>query len=232
MNMDHTAILTKVKKLLAVSEDSRANPNEAATAARQAQALLKKYNIDMADVIAVDLNTNKEAIGFNDVPLDYRKGKVYRQMPAWVSFLATAVAKAYDCEAAALGPGTIRFFGYSADVQIASWVYSYLTRAIYRAVPKDSGVAGSRAFCLGATRMVCARLRQEEAPSTGTALVVLKKSKIEETFGAFVYQAREVADPMDSLKYAEGIRFGSTININPGRPVENDDGHTPITHER
>lgn len=52
--MDKQAVLEKIKKCLALSKS--ANEHEAAQAMKQAQALMKKYEVDAVDVVLSEVS--------------------------------------------------------------------------------------------------------------------------------------------------------------------------------
>ncbi|HOW46139.1 MAG TPA: DUF2786 domain-containing protein [Rubrivivax sp.] len=49
------AVMRRIKKLLAFAEDSRGNPTECAAAARMAESIMRKHQIEHADVITKEL---------------------------------------------------------------------------------------------------------------------------------------------------------------------------------
>lgn len=53
-------IIKRIKKCLAIAGDSAATSNEAATALRQAQALMREYDLSMIDVENADFKITQE----------------------------------------------------------------------------------------------------------------------------------------------------------------------------
>lgn len=49
-------VLRRIQKLLAIANDSRANPEEAAAAASMAHKIMQKYQIDHTEVIMAEIN--------------------------------------------------------------------------------------------------------------------------------------------------------------------------------
>ena len=82
--MNKKEVIEKIKKCLALSKS--ANQHEAATALRQAQALMEKYNIDADDA---------ELLGIVDAEIT---GSGSQKPPVFESMLAQAIAKLMDCK--------------------------------------------------------------------------------------------------------------------------------------
>ena len=76
-------IIKRIKKCLAIAGDSAATSNEAATALRQAQALMREYDLSMIDVENADFKITQEFM------------KMARQQPKWKRYLFSSIAKAF-----------------------------------------------------------------------------------------------------------------------------------------
>jgi len=133
---DLASVLRRVQKLLAIAEDGRANPNEAAAAARMAEAVMRTYQIEHADVISAELRLGgAEAFASIDVGstmnLDARDVK---QASGWAGILAVPVAELNDCQARyASVPErgrTIRFSGYASDVQVCRYTFEFIVNSM------------------------------------------------------------------------------------------------------
>ena len=132
--MTDEKILDRIRKLLAMSKDT-SSPNEAAIAARRAEAMMRKHNIEEADAILENLDD--ESI----VKAGSNTG--YKTLPEWQSILSVQVAKLMDCECRAYldyRRKTITFLGQREDAQVAVWIFEYL---VHRPV-----LAGFRARAL------------------------------------------------------------------------------------
>lgn len=216
--MDHTAVLAKIRKLMALAADTRGNPHEVEAAARQAQAMMRKYNIDMAEAIEQGIRKDSSSIESRTHVFNFRPGKVYKETPLWASFLATAVAQAHDCGARLTGVDRVTFYGYSVDCEVAVYIYEVLLKAIYRNSPKGGGVAVANGFRLGAVHEIKIRYHEEAAAAQAEAvksraLVVVKQQAIEEKFGVFNYEPKKTSQSMaGAVGYASGRIYGKSVD--------------------
>jgi len=234
---DNKRIIEKIQKLLEVTEARGATPTEAATAARQAESMLRKYNLEMADVIAKSLQEDKDA-----VTSDWARASVnplgkrpQSKFPAWASVLAVPVSELFDCHAAidrmqVVGV-VVRFFGYRTDVAVCKWTYHYLVDQVVKLSKEIAeediplGVSSKKYredYRMGVTTTLCEKLRelvsakhqQDKANTTSTALVVAKRSAVEAKFGNFKYESSKWKR-RDASAFSRGRVDGDRININP-----------------
>ena len=212
MNPEHAKVIDKVRKLLALAQNAGAAPNEAATAARQAQALMKKHNLEQSDVIFKELK-DRSNMEMQWVRATTRKNapRPNADTPLWAQFIAIPCADLFDCQVnmrrVQLRQGScsvVTFYGYKTDVQICAWTYEYLIDCVRR-LGRDFEEAAERlaraghansnresldAFRTGCAQKIAARLRQlleqkrqeERGNSTSTALVVSKQAAVNEAF--------------------------------------------------
>lgn len=117
--MDINKIKDRIKKLLAMAGDT-SSPYETAIAASRVQKLMAEYNLEMADVIAVELNDEDNII-------EGSTGFRYRRTPTYIGWIEYAIAKTFNCEVR--GRSSWRddeiyditvFFGYKTDVEVAT----------------------------------------------------------------------------------------------------------------
>ncbi len=120
-------IMEKVRKCFALSESS--NPNEAARALAQAQALMKKYDIEASDLDLLDIVRFK---------LDERSQNAAK-IASYEAVLLTSVATAFSCEVIVVYPpvGQRRgqkagfvFLGRGHHAQIAGYCADVLLRQL------------------------------------------------------------------------------------------------------
>jgi hypothetical protein len=107
---------------LAASE----NPAEAEAAKRQADALMKKYNLTSGDVAAANVH---------DQTVD--TGAVFK-LPPYLGDLSVIIAKAFGCgvvcELGFVRINTqVRFFGLGIKSELAAYTYEVLSRHVLRA---------------------------------------------------------------------------------------------------
>ncbi len=82
--MDKQKVLDKVTKLMALANSPGANTNEAATALRQARALMSQYNIESDELRACQVVEASVPTGTPRPPAD------------WLPFLAAPCAGAFN----------------------------------------------------------------------------------------------------------------------------------------
>lgn len=119
---EYEKALSKIKKCLALSKSS--NPNEAATALRQAQALMNKYAIDMS---TVELSSVKESIVL---------GANAKKPPVWYWRLCQAIEIAFGVDSYHSYKGrrdNTVFIGIAPKQEIAAYVFEI----IYRKIKKE-----------------------------------------------------------------------------------------------
>lgn len=114
------SIVSKIKKLMALSKSS--NENEAASAAAKAQELLLKYNIELSEIqdTTVETKLTKEFLelfGRNEV--------------TWKKHLAHGVANANLCKGVGSGNG-MYFLGKKHNIEIAIYMYQTLVNDLER----------------------------------------------------------------------------------------------------
>lgn len=129
-------ILGKIKKCLALSASS--NPNEAATALRQARALMEKYGVSSHEVAMSEVGESRAA-----------SHTLSREKPAaWEVLIASLVGRAFGCQLMfersfkRMRSGSVKthgayiFVGLSHHAEVASYTATVLIRRCKRARQK------------------------------------------------------------------------------------------------
>lgn len=126
--MDNAKIIDKIKKCLALANSS--NPNEAATALRQAQILMDKYGIDHPELLAAGVSA------------EWVKSGAAKTPPAYEAGLANLVGNAFACKILFSGKfngrsfeieGGYKFIGCAPNPEVASYTYTVLVRQLRKA---------------------------------------------------------------------------------------------------
>lgn len=186
-NVDES-ILRKIKKALALAEDSRGDPNTAAIALRQAQKLMEQHGIEMGHLAASDIGR-----------ATLESGVSISKVKTWESRLIVRIADAFGCRIMVkngVGPkekhyvaanitysdGTparyfamYTFIGHKSRVELAQYTAEVMLRKLLKA--RTAFVAGlpvmmSRlaksaegdAFCLGWVNAVTATIQKFDNP--------------------------------------------------------------------
>lgn len=229
-DLDLEAVMRRVRKLLAIAEDSRADSNEAAAAARMAESVMRKYQIEHAEVLMASLNAGKddifaEAFVSGALKEDGRAESV----KAWASWLAVGVANLNDCQARfawtpELGK-CLRFTGYAADVQISQYMYEFIVRAMISAANQyrkdtvcnraeaNSFRQGYIVACYNQLKRALADKKQEMAQqSTSRALVLVKSQAVAKHFGEVTYSKGKTRSRQGDA-YQDGKEQGSKLDV-------------------
>ena len=202
MNEARTLAMSKIRKLLALAGNEAANEQEAATAARQAESLMRKHQVDSAEVTLEEI-TRDDAFDRDlaDVSFEGIPNYISKAVPTWVGFIALGVGRLHTCKVdiANTAQGVkVRFSGYAPDVLVAKWTYQMLCETVYRLSKtqgKGMGMAFNKSFRMGAASKLQSMLmdmfrareqENKEQSATSMALVVLgnKVARVEEMFGA------------------------------------------------
>jgi hypothetical protein len=238
-NSDLSRVLAKIEKLLAMAEDSRGNPNEAANALRQAEALMRKHNLSRADVTMREIESGEAEYTTHDsVPsMKPRKGSAppLKRIPPWAQTLAVNVAKLYECHVKIRvlpdNSQTVRFFGMVSDVKVCGWAYDFIVNELRVGVSRfNESIGGwdftaSDSYREGFVAAVCnsieliieERETEVQASATGTALVVAKAAGIEEHFEMnFAYPQRERESRFSANAFRKGVDDGRKVNVSQG----------------
>lgn len=121
--MENKKVVDKICKCLRLAESG--NPHEAAMAMRQAQGLMKKYNIREDQVLAASVSESVKSIAGGVSP------------PFWVLALSNMVAEAFACQAfVARRSGQasrFHFIGMGYGPEVAGYTFMVLHRQLKRA---------------------------------------------------------------------------------------------------
>jgi hypothetical protein len=217
-------ILDRVKKLLALAENN-SNIHEAASAMASAEKMMRKYNLDRAEVMAANLKQD------DLIEMMAERGK--RRVPEWMGGLIVPVARAYDCEARYTWKNNVKypeFLGQTEDATVASWVFQFLvdeverlSRAYRRKLRKDMGaghgvnMADYRQGLVNEIQITLRQMKEEKQEElrnheAGKALVVVKNQLIAQKYNV-TYSKRRQYRIRDASAYYQGRADGKKIQI-------------------
>jgi hypothetical protein len=235
-------VVDKIQKLLRLAE-GKANENESATAARQAEALMRKFNLEMKDVILEDLrqresiNANWSRAAANMGPKSYHK-----RVPIWAQWIAVGVADLFDCHSFigfVHGVGkVVRFVGYVTDVEVCKWTFDYLISEVRRhtknfITENDASTTEADAYRNGITLRLQQRLAEavlakraaDDKSKAGMSLAVAKRSAINAALGFEPeYHAASTKAMFDKMKdagldvlvaFKGGFDKADTVHLKP-----------------
>jgi hypothetical protein len=230
------AILRRVQKLLAIAQDTRADPNEAAAAASQAEKIMRKFQLDMGEVLVQSIKRGED-LGTEDVICTAKtNGTPVDKVPPWAGWIAFNVAELHDCgyrygvtkDAKGRSNTCVRFYGYTADVQVASWTLQYLVETVNRLCTqfrddlsyKLGGRSVMDSYRKGVALGICSVLKKAKAAKdaemqqavASRALVVVKAQAVAERYGEFTYKNRK-SRMSDGDAYSRGMDDGRRVDV-------------------
>ena len=221
--METNPIIEKIQKLLALANSS--NEHEAALAAAHAQRLLSEHNLAMTDVEA-NLQRPQSA--------DKVETTVAKTLPKWVRNLSAGVCSAFDCQAIHHpAQGKMTFIGVGADVQVASYTFSYLDRTVRKLCSSymkyrvnDSNLSNRnrelmrQSYYLGAVSTINLQLVQQkvQTPITPGALVPIKEGLIKKSMSELgaIRTVRGRRSYINTHAYNQGQSDGKNVSIHKG----------------
>ena len=123
VSMDKQKIISKIQKCLRLAESG--NPNEAASALRQAQGLMRKYGVREEDVHTLQINESSAGSGG------------YYNPPYWALALSELIAEAFECRVYIArrdeAQPQFRFIGLEHSATVAAYSFTVLYRLLRRA---------------------------------------------------------------------------------------------------
>lgn len=185
-------IIDKVNKLLNVTEERGASEAEAITASLMAQKLMKKYNIEYADI---GKSKNEEICELEaDTPNGHK----------WKYSFAASVAISYCCHVYVCGNSKLIFRGYKSDILIARRVFMYLYDTCVRLGKQEQRKGNDfTSFCIGFTSGVSERLS-----SNCKALALTTPQEVEKDWEVFTQNMKSGKsysfNSLDSESYNKG----------------------------
>lgn len=237
--MDKDQAIRKAQKLMAVAMDQRGNDNEAERALAQAEALIRKFGIEQAEIASTAAARDFDwADAFHAYGPPKNPAK---SCPKWFQIISTGVATFTDTIVRlhyepVQGYG-VGFYGDRADTLFAQWLVGYLKGSVwdalniaYRQHP-DWTRSDMEDFRKAMAMRLSSRMRDlrrerdvefAAAPTqqgTGTALVhvIDKLAKRDAAFGAPRYKNTRIA-LRDRLAAQQGSLAGDQIGF--ARPIQ------------
>ena len=225
---DLDKITERVRKLLAMSEDT-SSPHEAAIAARRAAKLMQQYNIDNAAVLLSTLTDD-------DIVENSIHAAQGTRIARWIMLLLVPVANLHDCKVRYTWldrkTKVPQFIGTREDSMVAGYVFEYLVREIkklgklYQPLNKayGGGLKGMNDFKDGASNTVRTMLAdlntekkaaEQTAAKDSKALVVCKMQLIESRYN-INYQRSKSHTYRASEARRSGERAGAGVSIRAG----------------
>ena len=166
MSIDNAArekAMSKIRKLLAMGNHGSSNMQEAETALRQAQILMRQYQIDSIDEIKVELGSGENFKAVHLSPYAYPAVDIPSTVTRWVNLVSLGIARMAQVRVSIsrdqkLGAGVV-FSGYNLDVDFAVWLYKYVLQTVHQLSINHGGTRAARnSFRLAAASVVQRRM--------------------------------------------------------------------------
>lgn len=215
--MSNQRILDKIKKLMALANSG--NPHEAANAMRKAQALMKEHQLSQSDVELSSIAKHGAKMANKSI-----------KQPKWSVMLTTLICRAFGVEAYAsydiFGGASCNFIGLSANVEIAAYCYTVLSRQLLKArreyatslnkrLKSSTKTARSDLFCEGWVHGVYQQVTDLSPNEKERELIRLfKEQKIPNLETGKVREANGTS--RDNGAIAEGYKAGRQVRLNAG----------------
>lgn len=214
--MNKEKVIKRIQKLLSMAGSKSYNPNEASVAAKRAQELLDKYNINISEVEAKEVTTVDVELVQNRIIDD------------WKMMLADAMQTAFGIRSLILstrppysGQG-IRFVGGEVDVEVAKYTYDFLVETVDRLYEEGEEEIS---YKMGVASSICAKLRamgqeeKEKQAEKKNEIIFIKGRAIQDYLaeqniqGATPQQRQQVTD-QEALR--KGYKAGEGVEIRKG----------------
>lgn len=216
-------VLERIKKMLALSNDSGATEAERETALHMAYNTLAKYNLSLSDLPSEDTTEARER---QDVVISADR---------WARNLSMAVAKLFFCkyfysQTGTSGKDKHNFVGRQSNVITAKYMSEYLIKSIKREASKrytSPTTPNGRSFCVGTVRSIGGRVEQmlqqdtESTPGNAVALIGVHKREEEANAswladeGTSLQTSKGRADnSLRSGAYHSGKEYGKSVSLN------------------
>ena len=208
---DREKLLGRVQKLLAMAKHSASNENEASIALRRAESMMRKYDIQYAELTAQTLK--------QDDMVAAETGEARNSTWVWnLAWAASFITSTMPTKRS----GEVRFCGTPEDTQVALMMFDYLVGVTERLAKKFEGTRrGRNSFKMGVVEGILVQCRAIKAEreaelskaTTGTDLVVVKKDLIVKHFNLRYGSGRSYSVGCNS-SYNAGYAKGKKVSLN------------------
>lgn len=220
---DNEKVIDKIKKLLAIANDSAATEGERDNALRMAHKLLVKHNLDMKDL-------HKHGINEPRLKADSETFQM-----KWCIVIASSMAKLFMCKMFLAGKinatkGRYSFVGLESNATTAVLMTEYVIASILKEARKrykHNLSPESRAFGHGAANKIESRVNEmvdNVQQEIGTGIVVrsmyqnefdLNMEFVKKELGVNLVPVKSKKTKIDNWgAYIEGTNHGGKINLN------------------
>ncbi|HEX3640647.1 MAG TPA: DUF2786 domain-containing protein [Ktedonobacteraceae bacterium] len=217
MATDTKLVLSKIKKLLALSTSS--NPNEAAAAAAKAQELLMLHNLSMSQIQTQE-------------PSSYEQTFLNLGRSIWKRVLLSVIARNNFCEVVYTpSKAESALIGEAHNREVVTYLYHYLIGqlepmaidAYHRSLSSMHAKSWLDAFYMGAATSIDHRLEEQQremeaASNACKALIISKDAELKSAMRHFYPQTKNGSSKRIRSKdgYYSGQEAGRKVALNRG----------------
>ncbi len=235
MSENLEAVMRRIQKMLAIAQDERANPNEAANAAGMAERLMRKYQIENSDLVIRELKAGNDMSTEECLATAKTNGTRVKTVPVWANWMATRISDLNQVGATITmskdWEAVVRFCGYKADVMVAKYMMDYLVATVNRLCNEFKKtpayeIEGRKAvnsyrqgvalgICSSIAKLVAEKEAEQKAQiSAGTSLVVIKQQAVVAKFGSVFDRKPTKTQVARTSAYSAGLRDGKQVDVN------------------
>ncbi len=213
-------ILTKIKKLMALTTDRGATPEEAALATAKVSAMLIEHNLTIAQ--AQEFDPDEETINVTEHHMDHG----YAQL-RWRRILANVICKFNLCHIVVGRQKTVYFFGKPSNVEVVIYLTESIAAQIHKMAKAAMKLNQTRkesfyqSFCRGAIKTIHTRLAEDAVKSSkeAQALVLNNNLALRAAVDAkFDTKVVKHQSPSDGGAFIIGQEAGKAITMHKGMP--------------
>jgi hypothetical protein len=227
MTVTDKSLLSRIKKLLALTVERGATPEEAATAAAKAQEILFEHNLTMSQVEAATEGSSTEGITQTTVTFTASNKRSLR----WRRRLHSYIADHYFCDTVYFSsrPSTIVFIGKPSNVEVCVYMAQMIGDQIHKLGLKEYNAANANgsnptstytAYCLGAVMTVNERMAAQtrKQAATGNALMVVNTKQLAEAMAKFFPKLGKTRRTRiaDGAAFQRGRKDGHSVRLTQG----------------
>lgn len=228
-NLD--SVMRRIQKLLAIASDSRANPEEAASAASMAEKTMRKYQIENADLIKAQMQSaTVEEFGIGGVYGSTKPTVPSKTLQVWAAWLSMAIGKYNDCIVSTMQyrskEKVILFKGYKPDVEVSKHMFCYIVGIMEQSGKNQEwsddmhGREYMSSYRQGFVLAVIEKINKEiakkkeemQAESSSRSLIVLKEQLVQQKFGVQGY-AKSHSRTGSADGFSAGAAAGARVDI-------------------
>ena len=220
------SLLTRIKKLMAMTVERGATVEEAATAARKIQQILFEHNLSMSQVESHNPDQPKEGMGKTEYTMKFGGPMAAR----WMATLTHYIAKYnFGYVVTNTRERKIWVIGKPSNVEVILYMAEYIGLEIQRLCKErmkgpNNNSSFYNAFTRGAVDTIRQRLYEQQEVSkaqstTGTALVVASEAQLKQAVAQYfprLRAGRSARSLRDGGAYRQGQEAGRGISITRG----------------